>query len=339
MIKFRVSVPRSHGLGAWGLIVFFWIWSLGFGISEDTAFLSAPIGFAKLRAKVEELGFPALASPLEIRKGEMPALTEKGEPEISDLKLTYEKDATKSLPAELTFDLTAEECASAAKLLKAENGKWKMENGKLKIAGLSALKLADFQFVRPLGGETGDVKEWRLAFTALTAEKLSLLQSSDSQETAEVVSVSNVLLGGEYRQMEVDTKKKKVELSEKKERSARVGMKPKDPKNKRVGLGLPKPESGEDPTVFMATVGPSQFSYEIIAAEETTGPSRRSPIGWLFRAKDGATFPELILPSQFDGKEALGVFVRVLEHSKDPFRPRTRKATLEVVLVEVKFEE
>lgn len=321
-------------------------------LGEDAAFLSAPVGLSKLRARVASLGFPAWVAPLKIRGQEMPALTEEGEPDVSDLKLSYVQDKEKEIPSELTFDLTPDEFVSAARFLRTlEQGKGKASDDKdedvqpgpsaflkIRASGVKAWKLEDVQFSRPLGGKKKNIKEWQVAFTALTAEYLSLLKSEPAGQPLSVASISNCLLGGEFRQMEVDTRKETVELGEK-ERVVKVGMKLKDPKRKRVSLGLPRPESGELPTVLMATVGRNQFRYQIVSSSEVgEKESQEASTGWVFRTEEGTVYPELILPCQFDGQGALGIFLRVMDHTKEPFHPRTREAKIEVILAEVEWK-
>lgn len=312
---------------------------------EKLSFLSAPIGFAKMRMEVEKLGFPSLSAPVKLVKGEVPARSKEGRFQASGLELVYEPDGTKPAPKELTFKLDGEEVASAARLLAPLVGDKEGETeginrkaGTLKVSGLSALKLVDLQFVRPLGGAKKNFKPLRIAFTALTAERVALLQAQDGQ-TKEVLAVSNVVLGGDYRQMEVKTKKDKVKLN-KKNRIVRMTMKRRDPKRKSASLAIQRPESGELPTPFITSLGHRRNYYIIVPKHERTNSlaDRHLKQEWLFLSKDGKKHEELILPSQFDSKGALGVFLRILDHKKEPFHPRTREAKIEVVLVEVRFE-
>lgn len=338
---------RAAGL-AWGLAFFF----AASTARAEKGSNPIPAAFLKLGEKVEAAGFPGLPRPLRIRGSEMPVLTEEGEPDISDLRLSYTRDGLNTLPGEWVVELTAAEFESAASWLRELEKSEARSNVPgdgvpgpgallyLRATGLAVWRLTDLQFSRPLGGKKRNVVEWRLPFTALTAERLSLVKSEPGGgQSASVVSVSSCLLGGEFRLMDVDTKKETVELGDK-ERVTKVGMKLKDPKRKSVSLGLPRPESGEMPTLFMATVGRTQYRYEVVSSDAAAAASDPADsTGWVFRGGDGTACPELILPSQFDGQEALGVFLRVKEHRKEPFRPRTREAKIEVILVEVRFED
>jgi hypothetical protein len=317
---------------------------LSFGVYAEEETLGA--GFPKLREKVESLGFPALASPMKLYGEKPPALSEKGTPEVPDLALTYAWDETKKIPEELTVELTPTECAPALAMIekwtgqKPDLGKLNLQAAKacsLKFSGLAAVKLADLQFVQPLEGEKKKVKEYRLAFTALTAKKVTFLASEGAQEPVSVVAPINIVLGGEYRPMNIKARKKRVLLNEE-ESVVYLGKKPKDPTRKRISVAFPKPESGEDLSTLLATAGASRVQYEIVLGREPqTLIERRQPRGWVFRDKKGETTPEIILPSQFDSKEALGAFVQVLDQKKDPFHPRTREITLEVIVLEVTF--
>jgi hypothetical protein len=113
----------------------------------------------------------------------------------------------------------------------------------------------------------------------------------------------------------------------------RLGKKPKNPRYKRITLSFPRPESGEDPSTIVASVGRLQFPCEIVMGRTPqTVKERRQPRHWVFRGRQGAIVEELILPSQFDGKEALGVFLRVTSHKKEAFSPRTREIKIEAIL-------
>jgi hypothetical protein len=303
-------------------------------------------GFPKLQEKVESLGFPALAAPLKLYGEKPPALSENGTPEVPDLALTYAWDETKKIPEELAVELTAADGAPALAMIEKWTGQ-KPNLGKLdlqaarscslKFSGLAAVKLADLQFVQPLEGDKKKLKECRLAFSALTAKKVTFQAAEAGKEPVSVVTPVELMLGGEYRPMNLKAKKKRVMLNEE-ESVAYLGKKPKDPTQKRVSLAFPKPESGEDPSTLLATAGAARVQCEIVLAREPQTPvERRQPRGWVFRDKKGETAPEIILPSQFDGKEALGAFVQVLDQKKDPFLPRTRELTLEVIVLEVTF--
>jgi len=303
-------------------------------------------GLPKLREKVESLGFPALVAPLKLYGEKPPALAENGTPEVPDLALTYAWDETKKIPEELIVELAATDCAPALAMIEKWTGQ-KPDSGKLnlqaanacslKFSGLAAVKLADLQFTQPLEGEKKKVKECRLAFTALTAKTVTFQASEAGKEPVSVVTPVNIMLGGDYRPMNIKAKKKRVMLNEE-ESVVYLGKKPKDPTRKRVSLAFPKPESGEDPSTLLATAGAARIQCEIVLAREPQTPlERRQPRGWVFRDKKGEMATEIILPSQFDGKEALGAFVQVLDQKKDPFHPRTRELTLEVIVLEVTF--
>jgi len=313
---------------------------------------SAPVAaFPKLNEKVAALGVRAQPVPERLYGGQPASFSKQGMPVVPNLKLTYAPDDEKMPPDELSVELAPGESTTALELMKkwalanaeqAKTANLKLDsNGKyrLKFSGLAARKLADLQFTEPIEGDKKRVEEYRLTFRALTARQATLLVLKDGQESAVATVSTGVVLGAEHRQMEVKVRKNKVKLNEK-EPVMRLGKKPRDPRYKRVTLAMPRPESGDDPSVLMATVGRVQLQCEIVRAKDAGNAQEGNvPRGWSFRGRNGATAPELILPSQFDGREALGVFIRVLDHKKDPFSPRTRETKLEVMLVETMFIE
>ena len=307
--------------------------------------------FPKLNEKVTALGVRALPVPERLYGGQPASFSKQGLPVVPNLKLTYAPDDERMPPDELSVELAPGESTTALELMKklaltnAEQAKisnLKLDpNAKyrLKFSGLAVRKLADLQFTEPIEGDKKRVEEYRLPFRAITARQATLLASKDGQESAVATVSTGVVLGAEHRQMEVKVRKNKVKLNEK-EPVMRLGKNPRDPRYKRVTLAVPRPESGDDPSVLMATVERVQLQCEIVRGKGTGDAQEgNGPKGWSFRGRNGATAPELILPSQFDGKEALGVFIRVLEHKKDPFSPRTRETKLEVMLVETEFIE
>jgi len=301
------------------------------------------IQFPKLREKVEALGFPARALPLKLQDGKPPALSENGRPEAPDLKLSYAWDEEKKVPEALELELAPGEQAAALALMEELTGqKPKLEGGaqgyRLRFSGLAALKLSDLEFTRPLGGKKRNVKEYQLAFTALTAKQVALLASGAEPDLKPITAPVGIVLGAEYRQMKTRVREKRVVLNET-ESMVYLGRKPKDPKYKRIALTFPRPESGEDPSTLVTAVGLARPQFEIVLAREPqTLIERRNPRDWAFRDRDGVVAPELILPAQFDGQEALGAFIRVTGQEIDAFRPRTRELKLEVLLLEVKFK-
>lgn len=310
---------------------------------------SAPAAFARLRAKVESLGFSPLDTPLKLRKKEPPAFTRAGKPDVSDLKLYYELDDLRAVPENLAIELDEKAFAGVANRLQgladsALPAREMMEAGpeavyRMKLFGLAAQKLVGLEFLRPLHGKKGNLTEWKLAFTTLTVRRLSLEITEIGQRPRPVLQAHDLILGGQYRQMKIKTKKKKVEFK-KGARVIKLGMKLKDPRRKRIGLGFPRPESGEDLSMLVATVGHRRLEYRIEPVIENSAriDRFRKPRRWVFIGTSGAKYDEVILPSQFDGKSALGIFLRVLDHKKEPFRPRTRSARFEAILAEVAFE-
>jgi len=301
------------------------------------------IQFSKLREKVEALGFSALALPLKLHDGKPPALSKDARPEIPDLKLSYAWDEKKKVPKELEIELAPGEHVAALTLMERLTGqKPELEDGakgyRLQFSGLAPLKLTGLQFARPLEGRKRNVKEYQLASTALTAKQVALLASGTGKEVKPITAPVGLVLGAEYRQMKTKVREHRVLLNETKS-MVYLGRKPKNPRHKRIALTFPLPESGQDPSTLVTAVGLVRHQFEIVLAREPqTVIERRYPRGWAFRDREGAVTPELILPSQFDGQEALGAFIRVTGHEKEPFRPRTRELKLEVLLVEVKFK-
>jgi hypothetical protein len=318
--------------------------SLDLLVSAESPTPPRPSGiWARLNAKVESLGFPGLPVPLEIRKDEIPVLSKDGKAEIPDVQLVYAEDVRAPVPPDIAVDLKSEEAADVAATLgwrefrAAAGAAYRLE-----ATGLSALKLVDLQFVRPLGGDTDAIREWRVALTVLRAADLALREVRDGQVTPPVVQAAAWVLGGQYRPMQVKAKKRTIRLesNDEKKRMEWVGMKPKDANSRRAAIGLLPPESGDEPTLLMVTAGRRQARFGIVPSDPAYVPKpKQPPEDWTFLGHNETRVSEIILPSQFDGQEALGVFVRILAHEKEPFHPRTRRATLEVVLVSVRLEE
>ncbi|MDA1142413.1 MAG: hypothetical protein O3B01_27940 [Planctomycetota bacterium] len=295
----------------------------------------APPAFPTLHKKITELGFNALPVPLRLYNGQPPALTEKGIPVVPELKLKYAPDEEKIVPAEIVVELTAEEYSAAVQNLfsTAEPAPpAALSTGqtcKLTFLGVSPIRLVDLQFSKAIDGDRKALQEYQLSVASLTARNATLqIQGQDTSYKTE-----GVVLASDYREMHLKTSKKSV-LLDLEHPVVHLGKKPKNPIYKRIALSFPRPESGDDPSTIVASVGRLQLPCEIvIGSTPQTVRERRQPSDWVFRGRQGARVEELILPSQFDGKEALGAFLRVTSHKKEAFHPRTREIKLEVILV------
>jgi hypothetical protein len=317
--------PRSH---TFTLFLFLLLAPLAH--SKD-----APPALPALHKKVTDLGFKALPVPLRLYNGQPPALSKKGVPEVPELKLKYVPDEEKVVPAEITIELTASEYSFAVKTFfdaSEPAPPATLSTGqacKLTFLGVSPIRLVDLQFSKAIDGDRKALQEYQLSVAALTARKATL--QLQGQEVT--YATDGVVLASEYREMHLKTSKKRI-LLDMEHPVVHLGKKPKNPRYKRIALSFLRPESGEDPSTIIASVGRLQFPCEIvIGSTSQTIKERRQPKHWVFRGRQGAMAEELILPSQFDGKEALGAFLRVISHKKDAFHPRTREIKLEAILV------
>ncbi|MDP6119110.1 MAG: hypothetical protein QF437_01245 [Planctomycetota bacterium] len=330
-IEYRVSTPSSHPFPilphSLTPILFLLLVSLAFGKEASPA-------LPTLHKKITELGFKALPVPLRLYNGRPPALTKKGVPEVPELKLKYVPDEEKIVPAEITVELTAAEYSATVKNLFAAAEPAPpaaLATGQtcsLTFAGVSPIRLVDLQFSKAIDGDRKALQEYLLPVAALTAKKATLqFQGQDASYASD-----GVVLAAEYREMHLKVSKKRV-LLDIEHPVVRLGKKPKDPRYKRIALSFLRPESGEDPSTIIASVGRMQFPCEIVmGSTPQTVKERKQPKHWVFRGRQGAMAEELILPSQFDGKEALGVFLRITSHKKEAFSPRTREIKLEAIL-------
>jgi hypothetical protein len=324
--EYRVSapaLPHSHAL-----CLFLLLAPLASG-------KEAPPALPTLHKKITELGFNALSVPLRLYNGQPPALTKKGVPKVPELKLKYVPDEEKVVPAEITVELAAAEYSAAVKALFATAEPAPPaalsagQTCKLTFLGVSPIRLIDLQFSKTIDGDRKALQEYQLSVAALTARKVTL--QLHGQETS--YATDGVVLASEYREMRLKTSKKRM-LLDMEHPVVHLGKKPKDPRYKRIALSFLRPESGEDPSTIVASVGRLQFPCEIvIGSTPQTVRERRQPSNWVFRGRQGAMAEELILPSQFDGKEALGAFLRITSHKKEAFHPRTREIKLEAILV------